>query len=41
MLKYRYLNGWSWKAIAARTHFSRDWLWRLHARALEQIVPKE
>lgn len=41
VLKLRYLNGWSWKAIAARTNFSRDWLWKLHARALEQIVPRE
>lgn len=37
VLRYRYLNGWSWQAISDRTHYSRDWLWRLHARALEAV----
>lgn len=37
VLKYRYLNGWSWQKIAERTHFSQDWLWHMHARALGQV----
>ena len=41
VLKYRYLNGWSWKKIAERMHFSQDWVWRLHARALKAVRPPE
>ena len=37
VLRYRYLNGWSWQVIAERTHYSKDWLWRLHARGLEAV----
>ena len=37
VLRYRYLNGWRWQVIAARTGLSREWLWKLHARALEEI----
>lgn len=41
VLKYRYLNGWSWKDIAERMGFSQDWLWHLHARALRAVrVPE-
>ena len=41
VLRYRYLNGWSWQKIAERMHFSQDWLWHLHARALAQVVVPE
>ena len=42
VLKYRYLNGWSWQKIAERMHFSQDWVWRLHARALKALrMPAE
>ena len=37
VLRYRYLNGWTWKRIAERMHFSQDWVWRLHARAMRQV----
>ena len=37
VLRYRYLNGWSWQAIAARMGYSREWLWKQHARALEKM----
>ena len=37
VLEYRYLDGWSWQAIAARLCFSRDWVMKLHARAIEAI----
>ena len=37
VLRYRYLNGWTWKRIAERMHFSQDWVWRLHARAMQQV----
>ncbi|MBR1820443.1 MAG: hypothetical protein IJ769_02340 [Clostridia bacterium] len=41
VLKYRYLNGWSWQRIAERMYFSQDWVWRLHARALKAVrVPE-
>lgn len=41
VLRYRYLNGWSWQVISDRTHYSKDWLWRLHARGLEEIGKRE
>ena len=41
VLKYRYLNGWNWQRISDRMHFSQDWLWHLHARALAQVVVPE
>ena len=37
VLRYRYLNGWNWRAIAARMGYSREWLWKQHARALERM----
>ena len=37
VLRYRYLNGWSWQRIAGEMNYSQDWLWRLHARALEAV----
>ena len=37
VLRYRYLNGWSWQVIAGRMCFSRDWLMKLHARALGEV----
>ena len=35
VLGLRYLNGWSWKAIAAQTGYSRNWLLRQHALGLK------
>lgn len=40
LLRYRYLNGWSWQRVAGEMELSRDWLMRLHARALEEILEK-
>lgn len=37
LLRYRYLNGWSWQKIAGRMSYSRDWLMRLHVRALDAV----
>ena len=37
VLRYRYLNGWSWREIAARTGFSQDWLKHVHARAVRDF----
>ena len=34
VLRYRYLNGWSWREIAVRMGFSQDWLKHVHARAV-------
>lgn len=41
VLKYRYLNGWSWRRISERMNLSQDWLWRLHGRALQAVRPPE
>lgn len=37
VLRYRYLNGWSWQRIAERMYYTQDWVWRLHARALKLV----
>ena len=34
LLRLRYLNGWSWKAIGARMDCKRSWMFQLHERAL-------
>lgn len=39
VLRYRYLNGWSWREISARTGLSQDWLKHVHARAVKKICP--
>ena len=35
VLGLRYLNGWSWKAIAAQTGYTQNWLMQQHALALK------
>ena len=37
ILRYRYLNGWEWKEIAARMGYSPDWLKHVHAQALREL----
>jgi len=37
VLRYRYLNGWSWKEIAARTRYCPSWLWKKHEAALKAL----
>lgn len=34
ILRYRYLNGWSWDKIEKETQLDRRWVLRLHGRAL-------
>lgn len=34
ILRYRYACDWPWERIAARTHYSEQWLYELHNRAL-------
>lgn len=41
MLTYRYINGWSWRKIAARMHYSEDHVTcYLHRKALRQVSEK-
>lgn len=37
VLRYRYLNGWSWEKIAEQMHYDERWVYRLHGHALRQI----
>lgn len=37
VLRYRYLNGWSWEKIAEQMHYDERWVRRLHGRALARI----
>lgn len=42
ILRYRYINGWSWERIAREMHYELRWIYRLHGRALREIrVPDE
>ena len=34
ILRYRYINGWSWEKIAREMHYDERWVRRLHGRAL-------
>lgn len=34
VLQYRYINEWSWDKIAREMHYSPDWVWELHGKAL-------
>lgn len=38
VLRYRYLNGWSWNRIASRMQFSYDYARHLHGRALRRVT---
>ena len=41
VLKFRYLNGWTWRKVAERMRFSKDWVCHLHERALRAVrVPE-
>lgn len=37
VIELRYLNGQSWKAIAARLYYGEDWICRLHSAALREV----
>lgn len=37
VLRYRYLNGWSWGKIEKETQLDLRWVHRLHGQALEAI----
>lgn len=37
IVELRYLNGQSWRAIAARLYYGEDWVCRLHGAALREI----
>lgn len=42
ILRFRYVNGWSWERIAREMHYELRWLHYLHGRALREIrVPDE
>ena len=34
VLRYRYLCDWPWERISSRMHYSEQWLYELHNRAL-------
>ena len=37
VLRYRYLNGWSWQQIAFRMNYSLGWVKHLHGRAMKEV----
>lgn len=40
ILRYRYINGWSWERIAQEMHYDRRQITRLHGLALLEIEKK-
>lgn len=38
LLRYRYLNGWSWNRIAWKMHYQVDSLFRMHTNALRFVL---
>lgn len=42
VLRYRYLNGWSWNRIGKNLHYSLDYLYQLHRLAIKAVpVPAD
>lgn len=37
VLRLRYIEGQSWRKIAAETHFDERWVYRIHGMALEEL----
>ena len=37
VLRYRYLNGWSWEKIEEVMRYDRRWMFRLHGEGLQAI----
>ena len=41
LLRFRYVNGWSWLKIANEMHMSEDWVKHMHGWALQHVrVPE-
>lgn len=38
LLKYRYLNGFTWEQIAVLMNYDYRWVLRLHGKALAQLI---
>lgn len=41
VLRFRYVNGWTWERIADEMGYDLRWVHRLHGRALAMIEPPE
>lgn len=42
LLRYRYLNGWRWRKIGKAMHYSQDYLYQMHRRAVQAVqVPAD
>lgn len=37
LLRWRYINEWSWEKIAQSMHYDRVTVWRLHGKALAEL----
>jgi len=37
ILRYRYINGYTWEMIAVEMHYSYQWVCELHGRALQHF----
>ena len=38
ILEYRYIDGYMWEEIADKLHYCREHLWRIHSRALQNLM---
>lgn len=36
VLRFRYLNGWSWEKISRAMQYNRRWIYQLHREALDE-----
>lgn len=42
ILRYRYLNGWSWRMIERKMYYGNNYIFQLHLRALQAVtVPRD
>jgi len=38
LMRYRYINGWTWERIAVEMHYTYQWVCQLHGKALNMII---
>lgn len=38
LLEHRYLDGLTWEQVAERMHYSREWVCRLHRKAIKEVT---
>lgn len=38
VLRYRFINGWSWRRIASKMHYDSSWVYRIGCQGMRHVV---